>query len=123
MENTFERIKSLLYKVENYGKTSFELYKHKLIKSSAEVLSTFIFRGVLLIVLFMTLLFASIGASFWLGDLMDKIYLGFLSVAVFYMVLVAVCFFLVRHYLKRKISSSIISEIFKKESQNGSTNE
>ncbi len=113
MENTFDRIEPLVEKIEGYGKTSFELYKLKTISKTAEVISTFVSRGAVVIVLSMFLVFASIGSALWLGDLLDKPYLGFFCVAAFYMVLGGVLFFFLHKVIKRKVSNSIILEIFK----------
>ncbi|MFN3916145.1 MAG: hypothetical protein ACK4K0_00260 [Flavobacteriales bacterium] len=114
MENIFNRIEPLLEKIEDYGKTSFELYKLKAIRKTVEVISTFVSRGVIVIVLSMVLIFASIGLALWLGDLLGKAYLGFFCVAAFYILLGGVLFYLLHNFIKRKISNSIISEIFNK---------
>lgn len=114
MENTFNRIESLVEKTENYGKTSFELYRLKTISKTAEVISTFVSRGAVVLVLFMFLVFASFGLSLWLGEILGKSYLGFLCVAAFYIVLGVVLYFVLHRLIKRKISNSIISEIFNK---------
>ncbi len=114
MENTFNHIEPLFEKIEDYGKTSFELYKLKTISKTAEVVSTFVSRGAVVIVLSMFLVFASIGLALWLGDLLGKPYLGFLCVATFYIVLGGVLFYFLHKFIKRKVSNSIISEVFNK---------
>lgn len=114
MENTFNHIEPLFEKIEVYGKTSFELYRLKTINKTAEVVSTFVSRGAVVIVLSMFLLFASIGLALWLGDLLGEPYLGFLCVAAFYIVLGGVLFYLLHNFIKRKVSNSIISEVFNK---------
>ncbi|MEX2485396.1 MAG: phage holin family protein [Brumimicrobium sp.] len=114
MENTFDHIESLFEKTKNYGKTSYELYKLKTISKTAEVVSTFVSRAAVVLVLFMFLVFASFGLSLWLGELLGKPYLGFLCVAAFYILLGVVLYFILHRFIKRKISNSIISEIFNK---------
>jgi len=114
MENTLNRMESLFEKAEDFGKTSFELYKLKTISKTAEVVSTFVSRGAVVIVLSMFLVFASIGLAFWLGDLLGKTYLGFFCVATFYIVLGGVLFYLLHQFIKRQISNSIISAVFNK---------
>jgi hypothetical protein len=112
MENTFGRIDPLIEKIEDYGKASFELYKLKTISKTAEVVSTFVSRGAVVIVLSMFLVFASIGLALWLGNILGEPYLGFLCVATFYIVLGGVLYFFLHNFIKRKISNSIISEVF-----------
>lgn len=114
MENTIDRIKTLFEKFEDYGKTSFELYRLKTISKTAGVISTFVSRGAVVFVLLMFLIFASFGLALWLGEILGKPYLGFLCVATFYMVLRVIIFYLLHNFIKRKISNSIISEIFNK---------
>ena len=114
MESTFNRMEPLFEKIEDYGKTSFKLYKLKTISKTAEVVSTFVSRGAVVIVVSMFLVFASIGLALWLGDLFGKPYLGFFCVATFYMVLGVVLFYMLHKFIKRKVSNSIISEVFNK---------
>lgn len=114
MENTFDSVEPLFEKIEDYGKTSFELYKLKTISKTAEVISTFVSRGAVVVFLFMFMIFASTGLALWVGNLLEEVYLGFLCVAAFYIVLGGVLYFLLHNYIKRKISNSIILEILNK---------
>lgn len=114
MENRMYILEPLFDRAEDYAKTSFELYKLKTISKTAEVVSTFVSRGAVLIVLSMFLVFVSIGLALWLGDLLGKTYLGFFCVAAFYIVLGGVLFYFLHQYIKRQVSNSIISEVFNK---------
>lgn len=114
MKNTLNRMESLFEKIEDFGTTSFELYKLKTISKTAEVVSTFVSRGAVVIVLSMFLVFASIGLALWIGDLLGKTYLGFFCVATFYIVLGGVLFYFLHQFIKRQVSNSIISEVFNK---------
>lgn len=105
--------KELLFEIlKDYGKTSYELYRLKTISKTTEVVSTFVSRGAVVIVLSMFLVFASIGLALLLGDLLGKAYLGFFCVATFYIVLGVVLFYFLHNFIKRKVSNSIILEIF-----------
>lgn len=113
-DHTFNRIEPLFEKIEDYGKASFALYRLKAISKTAEVISTFVSRATVVIVLSMFLIFASIGLALLLGDLLGKSYLGFFCISAFYMVLGGVLYFFLHKGIKQKISNSIISEIFNK---------
>lgn len=113
MENTFDPIKPLFEKIKAYGKTSYELYKLKTVSKTAEVISSLVARLAVVIILFMFLIFASLGLALLLGDTLGKFYLGFLCVAAFYSLL-GIIFYFTHHFIKRKISNSIISEILNK---------
>ena len=114
MGNTINSMESLFERVEDFGKTSFELYKLKTISKTTEVVSTFVSRGSVVIVLSMFLIFVSIGLALWLGDLLGKPYLGFFCVAAFYIVLGGVLYYFLHQYIKKQVSNSIISEVFNK---------
>ncbi|PIZ06416.1 MAG: hypothetical protein COY57_02090 [Flavobacteriales bacterium CG_4_10_14_0_8_um_filter_32_5] len=114
MGNTINSMESLFERVEDFGKTSFELYKLKTISKTTEVVSTFVSRGSVVIVLSMFLIFVSIGLALWLGDLFGKPYLGFFCVAAFYIVLGGVLYYFLHQYIKKQVSNSIISEVFSK---------
>ncbi|PIQ14691.1 MAG: hypothetical protein COW67_12370 [Flavobacteriales bacterium CG18_big_fil_WC_8_21_14_2_50_32_9] len=114
MGNTINSMESLFERVEDFGKTSFELYKLKTISKTTEVVSTFVSRGSVVIVLSMFLIFVSIGLALWIGDLFGKPYLGFFCVAAFYIVLGGVLYYFLHQYIKKQVSNSIISEVFSK---------
>lgn len=108
------QIDPLFEQVDSYVKTSYELYRLKTIKKTAEVISSFIANGAILVVFFMFILFISISLSFWLGDLLGENYLGFLCVSAIYVVLGAVLTSLSSNYIKPKISNAFIEAIFSK---------
>lgn len=108
MENTFDSVAPLFDKIEDYGRTNFELYKLKTIKKSAQVVSTLVSRGIIVFVFLLFILFSSIGMSLWAGELLGANYLGFLCVAAFYFVLGSIFYFLLHKFITRKISNSII---------------
>jgi ABC-type multidrug transport system fused ATPase/permease subunit len=114
MESTLNRMEPLFERAEKYGKTSFELYKLKTISKTAEVVSTFVSHGAVIIVLSMFLVFASIGVALWLGGLLGTIYLGFFCIAAFYIMLGVVLYFFLHRTIQRKISNAIISQVLKK---------
>ena len=53
MENRSIFIEPLLERVEEYGKTSFELYKLKAISQTAKLVSTLVSRGAVVLMLSM----------------------------------------------------------------------
>jgi hypothetical protein len=114
MENTLNRMEPLFESIEEYGKTSFEVYKLKTISKTAEVVSTFVSRGAVVIVLSLFLVFTSIGAALWLGGLLGTIYLGFFCIAAFYILLGGALYYFLHRTIQRKVSNAIISQVFSK---------
>lgn len=113
MLKAINRLESLVDKIENYGKTSFELYKLKTINKTAGVLSTFVSRGIFVIVISMFLIFASVALALWLGELLGESYFGFLCVAAFYLILGVIFYFILHKSIKRIINNLIVVEVFK----------
>lgn len=111
MENKLNFMEPLIERVEEYGKTSFELFKLTAVDKTATVASTFASRGAAVLFLFMFVIIANIGLSLWLGDLLGKVYYGFFCVAGFYGVVGGVLYFFMHNWVKKRISNSIISQL------------
>jgi len=104
-------IEPLLEKAEEYGKTSFELLKLKSIDKAADVSSQVISRLVIGIVVLIFTIFLNIAIALWLGDLLGKIYYGFLIVAAFYGI-IGIILFSVQPAIKKSVNDSIIKKVF-----------
>lgn len=111
MENRMYILEPLFDRAEDYAKTSFELCKLKTVSKSAEVVSTFVSRGSVIIALSLFMVFVNIGLAIWLGDILGKLYLGFFCIAVFYVLLAIVIYFFMHNYIKKQVSNVIVSEM------------
>lgn len=111
MENQTTFVEPLFERAEEYGKTSYELFKLKTVDKTAGIASTFISRSVAILVLSMFIIIASIGIALWLGDLLGKSYYGFFFVAGFYGIVGGVLYFLMNNWIKKRVSNSIISQM------------
>lgn len=114
MGNTSNRIETLFERIEEFGKTSFELYKLRTISKTAKIISSFITNATVIILISISLFFASIGLAIWLGEILGKSYLGFLCVSSFYFLLGLIVFFFMSKFIRRKVSNSIISQTLNK---------
>jgi hypothetical protein len=104
---------SLLDSVEEYSKTSFELFKLKRLDKASDLASTAISRIAAIFAYILFLLMASIGAAFWLGALMGKVWYGFFAVAAFYGLLGLIVYFVIHKGLKRFLADMIINQALK----------
>ena len=104
-------LEPLFERVESYAKTNFELYKLKLINKSVTIISTLLSRGIVIMILSMFVISLNIGIALWLGDLLGKSYYGFFCVAGFYGIIGAIAYFFMHKYIKKRIGSSIISQL------------
>lgn len=104
--------KRLYDRVEDYVKTSIELYKLKAINTVADLISA-IGTGLLLAVFFlMFLLFVSVGAAFYLGHLLGGWHHGFFIVAGFYILSGIILYVVRKKHVKDKINDFVIKQIF-----------
>jgi hypothetical protein len=110
MEMKASLIEPLLERVQEYGKTSFELLKLKSLDKTADIIATLVSRSLLTIVLSLCLLTLNIAISLWLGDVLGKNYFGFLVVASFYGLTGLILFF-VHPVIKARINNSIITQM------------
>ncbi len=108
MEEKINFIEPLFERVEEYGKSSFELLKLKALDKTAGVLSTFLSRSTEVLFMIIFIVFTSIGAALWLGDLLGKVYYGFFCVAGFYGVIGAVLYFFLHGWIKKRYTNTII---------------
>lgn len=104
-------LEPLFDRTEDYAKTSFELCKLKTVSKSAEVISTFVSRGSVIVALSLFMVFINIGLAIWLGELLGKLYLGFFCIAGFHVLLATILYFFIHNYIKKQVSNAIISEM------------
>lgn len=110
MEDKTSLLETLLEKTEGYVKASAELYKLKIIDKSSEVISTLAAR--LAILTFFTLFFliGNIGAALWIGEFLERSYLGFFIVAGFYGIVGIIIFLFRNRWIKTPLKNSIITQ-------------
>lgn len=111
MEDKINFTEPILERAEEYGKTSYKLFKLKAVDKTAGVVSTFISRGTVALVLSMFILILTIGVAIWLGDLLGKLYYGFFCVAGFYGLIGVILYFFLHNFIKKIISNSIITHL------------
>jgi len=104
-------IEQLIERATEYGKTTYDLFKLKTLEKITNIFSSIVPNIVVLILFATFMLFINLGLAFWIGDLLGKIYFGFLAVAGFYFVLTFVIRFLIYKWLKKLVGNYIIKKI------------
>jgi hypothetical protein len=107
METSAESIDLLLARAEEYGKINLELLKLKSIDKAADVGSTLFSRLLLFLAICLFFETITIGISFWLGELMGKVFYGFFIVAFIYGI-IGIILFLIHPKIKARVSNEII---------------
>jgi len=110
METKANLIEPLIERVEQYGKTSFELLKLRSLDKTADIASTLISRLFLVVVISIFAITLNIAISLWLGELLGKNYYGFLVVASFYG-LTGIILFFIHPLIKERANNSIITQL------------
>jgi hypothetical protein len=115
MEDTINKLETLLAKVTELGRTSMELFKLKTAEKMADVVSEVAPRAIVYILLSSFLLFLSLGLALWLGTLMGNPFYGFFTVAAFYGLIAAGVHFFMHKWLKRALNEFVIKLTLKKD--------
>ena len=111
METKTILIEPLLEKAEAYSKTSFEILKLKTLHKTADVTSTLVSRSLFTIVISFFAFTINIAIALWLGEVLGKMYYGFLVVASCY-ALVAIILLIIHPYIKTRANNAIIRQLF-----------
>jgi len=106
-------VEMLIDKIEQYAKTSLELYKLKAIDKGTDVFSSLISRFVIIAIIALFFLLATIGLCFYLGDVLGKVYYGFFAVAGIYAVVVIILIVFRQKWLDNPLNDYIVRQIFK----------
>lgn len=115
MKSIATPIELLFDRVEDYSKTTLELFKLKAIDKSADVVSSLVSRLTILLVVALFIIIINIGVALWLGEILGKSYYGFFVIGGLY-ALIAILLHAFRHpWLKTPVSDNIIMQMLKKE--------
>lgn len=113
MDDNSKLITSLLEKAIDYGKTNYELGKLKALEIFADVGSSLLPQSIVIGIFAIIILFLNLGIAFWLGELLGKTYLGFISVAVLYGLLGIIFRIFLYKWIKNLTGNYIIKKLHK----------
>jgi len=106
-------IESLLERITDYGATTYELVKLKALDKTTDAVSSFIPHSFVFVLIAIFMLFANLGLALWLGEILGKIYYGFLVVAAFYGLIGLITHFFMHKWIKKLVSNYIIKYLLK----------
>lgn len=110
MDEIVKQIDILFEKAVEYGRTTIELAKLKAVDRISDIAASIIAKIVAGAILFLFLLFASVGMALWLGEVFGRIYLGFLAVAAVYGVFTILAHLFLNRWIKKLICNFIIKK-------------
>ncbi|HMI06601.1 MAG TPA: hypothetical protein VK528_03570 [Flavobacterium sp.] len=106
-------VEMLVEKIEQYAKTSVELYKLKAIDKTTDVFTSVISRIVIIAIIALFFLLVTLGLCFYLGDVLGRTYYGFFAVAGIYFVIGGILLIFRRAWLETPLNDFIVRQIFK----------
>jgi len=106
-------IEKLFERATEYGRTSYDLLKLRTLDKLTNIVSSNIPRLVIFFLMSLFLLFLNLGFSFWLGEIIGKIYYGFFIVGAFYGIIGFVLYFFLNDRIKRLVSDFLIKQVYK----------
>ncbi|MCF6129607.1 hypothetical protein L1S35_07980 [Flavobacterium sp. AS60] len=109
MGNSTATIEKLFERIEQYSKTSFELYKYSAIYETATLFSSLAVKLVMTMIVFIVVLLFTVALSLWIGGMLQNTVYGFLIMGTFYIVLGIIIFTFRKPWIQTQISNSIIN--------------
>jgi hypothetical protein len=106
IENLIQRVRELIL-------TYIELIKLKAVDRISAVISSLLPDIIVSLLVFIFLAFLNLALALWLGELLGKIYFGFLAVGGFYFILGMISHFFLRGWLKKVTTTYIIKQFFR----------
>jgi len=113
MDDNSNLIESLLERATEYGKTSYELEKLKVIDKTVDVFSSFAPCTIVVTLMALFMLIFNIGLALWLGEILGKDYLGFMVVASFYGLIGILIHFFLHKWIKKLAGNFMVKKLFK----------
>ncbi len=111
MESPAHSLENLFDRIEDYGKTTIEISKLKLIAASIKVTTKIISKLSVVVMISLSILIFSLGLALYLGDLLGKSYYGFFIIAVAYLIGGSVLHIFLNKWLRKPIGDLIITEV------------
>jgi len=103
----------LLESATEYGKTTYELIKLRLLDKTSDIVSSMIPHSIVFVLLISFLVFVNLGLALWLGDIFGGVFLGFFAVAAFYGLSGIILHFFFHKRIKNYICDYIIKQALK----------
>lgn len=112
MEEEFEQQK-IVEKVTEYIKVRTELTLLKTVDKGSQLFANLLTNGLVLILALLGFLFGSLALGFYLSEVLNNSFGGFLIIAGIYLLLALILNSLKDKYLEKKISNRIIEKFFR----------
>jgi hypothetical protein len=106
-------IAELWLKIEEFGRTTYELSKLKMVDTAADITSMLVARAISIFVLVLFIFLLDVGVALWLGETLGKFYYGFFVVAGFNAIVGVILLLFLDKWIKKPVTKIIITEALK----------
>ena len=113
IHNPASELETLYERIQDYGKSTFELSKLKLLQTTISLVTAIVARLSVVIVMSLFVLVFNIGVALFVGEWLGKLYWGFFVVSGCYLVVGILFHFFIHGWIKRAMSTMIIHQAFK----------
>lgn len=101
----------LFERIENYSKTSFELFRLNAIDKTAEITSVLAANIIIIFFVSVFFLIMTFAISFWIGEILGKNYYGFFVTSGFYGIVALLLYIFKSECLKEPIGNYMINQL------------
>jgi hypothetical protein len=108
MDNSATSIENLIERIEQYGKTTFELYKCHTAYESAALFSYLAVKIILGFIFIIVMILFTIALALWIGDTLGKTAYGFLIMGSFFTLVGLIFYGFQKPLIKTKMSNVVI---------------
>jgi hypothetical protein len=116
-QNLKEDAKDVLNHASDYAQTFYKLTLVRLTKKVSDVASGLVNSVLIFFISLCILLFISFAGAWWLGDVVNIRALGFLLIAVFYMLLIVILILMRKKIISPFIRNTLISKIYEEKNK------
>ena len=115
LQEEFKRVEEMAQHVKDYVNTRIAQVKLSVAEKVSKLIAVLIAGMFVVVVLFLFVVFGSIAAAYAIGIWLGKMWLGFLIVAVFYLLIGILTWWAKERLLRIPIMNAIIRQLFHNE--------
>jgi Putative Actinobacterial Holin-X, holin superfamily III len=117
METAFLKVEEIANSIKDYAELKVDAAKLQIVEKTSAVMANFAAGLVVLVVFLHFIIFGSIALSFGIADYVGKTWLGFLIVALLYLLVGILVWFARVKIIRLPIMSVLITQLFSKDEE------
>lgn len=115
MQNTFAKAEEFADHIKEYINNRIAAVKLQTAEKTSKFMSNFIAVAVVAAIMLVFAIFISMGVAFWLSDMMQNLWSGFLMVGGIWLIIAMIIWFSRERLLRMPIMNKMLQEMFSDE--------